>query len=950
MKNRNNYWLNKLALALLLAAAALLPQSALATTRTVSNLNDAGAGSLRDTIAASVAGDTVTFASGLTGTINLSSGELTIARDLTIIGPGSATLTLKGVFGSRIFRIISTTANLSGMTVTGGFVSNEGGGGIMNAAALGLRDCVVSGNIAPSSAAGGGGVFNTGSLTASNCTFAGNNAFKGGGILNSGTLTLNNCTVSGNRTGDPNNNNSVDTSGAGIFNSSGTLTITNCTVSGNVAVASGGGIYNAGTLSIISSTIAGNATYVHDGAGVYNSGTLSLRNSTISANLVNNFGAGLYHGAGTANIENTLIAGNSTNSFAPPFAPFGMDVYGNITSQGHNFIGKTNASSGWVATDLTGSAASPLNPLLGPLQNNGGPTPTMVPTPLSAAIDAGDDAALGPPLNLTTDQRGFPRKLGLHIDIGAAEADQAPAGADFVVTTTDDHNDGVAGTVDCTLREAIIAANAGADANTITFASNVTGVITLRLGELAITNDVTIVGPGAMVLAVNGNRSSRVFNLSGGTVFISGLAITNGHVTGAVGRTGSVPGAPGWPGGAALGGGIYSQSILTVSNCWITGNSVVGGNGGAGGADDFNSQAGTGGVGGTGAGGGIYSSSELTLANCTISGNTAAGGGGGLGPDAASYFFGDAGLGGAAGGGSGGGVANGGNLNINNCTLAGNSAKGGAGGAGGTAQQGGGGGAGGSGGDAGGGGLANLSKLRLASCTLSSNAVTSGPGGLGGLGSGGGVDGATGPPGTAQGGGLQSTGALISIQNSLLAGNSALSGPDCAGAFTSQGYNFIGDASGATGFTGAGDQTGARGSPLDPLLGPLQFNGGPAPTMALLSGSPVIDKGNRGVLVADQRSVSRPFDFPGISNGRGGDGSDIGAFELSPSALGIVRSVNNVILSWSIDDAGYTLEARTDLNSPFTWSAVPGNPAIVGSQYTVTNSAVAGNKFYRLRK
>src|ERR1700704_6554836 len=75
-----------------------------ATTRTVTNLNDSGPGSLRDTIAASIGGDTITFAAGVTGTINLGV-ELLIARDLTIVGPGAANLKLQGSGFSRIFRI-----------------------------------------------------------------------------------------------------------------------------------------------------------------------------------------------------------------------------------------------------------------------------------------------------------------------------------------------------------------------------------------------------------------------------------------------------------------------------------------------------------------------------------------------------------------------------------------------------------------------------------------------------------------------------------------------------------------------------------------------------------------------------------------------------------------------------------------------------------------------------
>src|SRR5207244_2459322 len=71
--------------------------------------------------------------------------------------------------------------------------------------------------------------------------------------------------------------------------------------------------------------------------------------------------------------------------------------------------------------DLVGTPGAPLDPKLGPLGNNGGPTWTMALLPGSPAIDAGDDALLSAPFNLATDQRGLPRKSGAHVDIGAFE-------------------------------------------------------------------------------------------------------------------------------------------------------------------------------------------------------------------------------------------------------------------------------------------------------------------------------------------------------------------------------------------------------------------------------------------------------------------------------------------------------------------------------------------------
>jgi hypothetical protein len=127
------------------------------------------------------------------------------------------------------------------------------------------------------------------------------------------------------------------------------------------------------------------------------------------------------------------------------------------------------------------------------------------------------------------------------------------------------------------------------------------------------------------------------------------------------------------------------------------------------------------------------------------------------------------------------------------------------------------------------------------------------------------------------GGGISWTGAagsVFSVQNTIVAGNTAPAGPDAnsaAGTFTDGGGNLIGvsgQGSGNTGFTG---QTGSVTSPLNPLLGPLQNNGGPTLTLALLSGSPAIDRGVTNKLTVDQRGVSRPQ----------GSAYDVGAYELN---------------------------------------------------------------------
>lgn len=118
-------------------------------TLTVTNTNDNGMGSLRDTIAAA-AGDTITF--GVTGTITLTTGELLISKNLTIQGPGANQLTISGNLASRVFNISSNiTVTMDGLTIANGKASGSGqntGGGIANSGTLNVTNSTLSGNSA----------------------------------------------------------------------------------------------------------------------------------------------------------------------------------------------------------------------------------------------------------------------------------------------------------------------------------------------------------------------------------------------------------------------------------------------------------------------------------------------------------------------------------------------------------------------------------------------------------------------------------------------------------------------------------------------------------------------------------------------------------------------------------------------------------------------------------
>jgi CSLREA domain-containing protein len=627
----------------------------------------------------------------------------------------------------------------------------------------------------------------------------------------------------------------------------------------------------------------------------------------------------------SANIAYARVSSQNPGSSPPTYAMFDNLRYGDGLYP--------------LTLIVVGSGTVAANPTPGPYLS--GTVVTITPTPTagwSFSGWSGDASGSANPLLLTMDAAK---------SVTATFVPTPQTGPNFIVTTLDDHDDGIAGVLDCSLREAVNAANANPDASIITFATNVTGTMPLTLGELVITHDLTILGPGTKVLAISGNNISRAFNIAGGTVRISDLAIMHCFVTGTPGIAGAPGGYQGGSGGVAYGGGIFNSGVLTVSNCWLYANVAIGGTGGVGGQDiDGNNPAGPGGTGGTAAGGGIYTTvNSLALVNCTISGNSAIGGAGGDGSHAYDNYPSDIGGHGGQGGlGVGGGISASVPLTVNNCTFSGNFCSGGVGGSGGGAYGDGDGAPGGTGGGALGGGLANLNNLQMASSTLSLNTVTGGAGGTSSPGRD--FTPPNGTPGAGQGGGA-GTVATAMVQNSIIAGNTGLASPDCFGGFTSQGYNLVGITNGSIGFTGSGDKVGNIGTPLNPLLGPLADVGGPTPTMELLTGSPALDQGNSGGLTRDQRGRPRPFDILSIPNAPGGDGSDIGAFELNQPALRIIYPPGNAVLSWAATDPGFTPQSTTSLSPPI-WTTVPISPLVVAGTNTVTVPTGAGSQFFRL--
>jgi len=241
-----------LALACTLSASA----SGAATITVTSLADDGGAGELGAAITAANAspGSTITFASGINGTITLTSALPTITAGMTI--QGAYVIAVDGAAEYRPFYINAPGASvtISGLTIRNGSdeADNLGGAGIyMEAGSLTLVDCTLGGNGAngihtlyQNGTGVGGGIFNNGTASLTNCALVGNCAeLSGGGIYNGGALELTNCTLAGNFTSaapDPFYKPGV---GGGIENV-GSATLTNCTLSENIALDVGGGIDN----------------------------------------------------------------------------------------------------------------------------------------------------------------------------------------------------------------------------------------------------------------------------------------------------------------------------------------------------------------------------------------------------------------------------------------------------------------------------------------------------------------------------------------------------------------------------------------------------------------------------------------------------------------------------------------------------------------------------------
>lgn len=740
----------------------------------VTNGNDGGLGSLRNAIALANkadGADSITFDPSVSK-VSLTSGELLISDNLQIIGPGADKLTVDGgKLGFRVFHVEQTfgeiAAGFTGITITGGQATGAGGGIYSYYERVTIIDCRILGN---SALTHGGGIY----------------VYRGNGLLIEQTL------ISGNTAGQV---------GGGIYVADADFRTKRSTISNNVA-GTGGGIGFVGDVhldaerwSIVNSTIAENSSTVSFGGGIglVNTAVESIvfiTNSTITSNSAATIGGGIGTLGGTASItlESSVVSGNNGLSSPEIAVP-------NVTA-GRSALGSSSGIKSFTDSGGNLPFGVPLN--LGPLANNGGPTPTFQPMTGSPLINAGGNSN---PANFPTDQRGFPRVTGGQADIGAIET--ASAASFFVVTSTSDSGPG-------SLRQAVLDANASLDASVISFDPVLFAVpqsVVLTSGALTITSSVVIEGPGAALLTVSGNNSSRIFAINDNVPTISQITIRGLTISDGV---------------ANNGGGLLAGSDTTTSgNDFVTIDQCV----------FRNCVAST-------SGGGLYiRGGTIALIASQFTDNSATTIGGGLFVQASSSSFRD-------------------------CTIDNNQA-------------------------ASGGGVTLNSYAMIRNCTISSNSATNGPGG--------GVLQLSGNSlvyvwnstvtlnnSTAAGGGIDSS-ATVEVESSIISNNANALAPDISSPRAKVRTSAIGSISGINNFTDYGGNL-AIGAALN--LGPLQDNGGPTPTHALLLGSPAIESGSNPalpVLSIDQRGLLR------VS----GDDIDIGAFEFQQPPQVLALCVND---------------------------------------------------------
>jgi hypothetical protein len=340
--------------------------------------------------------------------IVLRTGDLDVDRRITIVGISpQETIIDASSLGDRIFHVRSGGfLNVENVTIQGGSLVPEApspdGGGIYVESGAGatLKNTIVRDN--DNNANNGGGIGNDGVIEITDSWILDNSSGDdAGGIYNTGTMTITNSTISGNYA-DAAAIEILEAGGGGIYTTGGVLVIRNSTISGNITGDTGGGILHEGSAqtTIINSTIVDNTSQA--GGGI-----LSVESS-----------------ASPVVLKNTIVAGNKNFLGNVPIG----DIEGYFSDDSsYNLIGDGNGILiNGVNNNLTGDLLNPLDPKLGPLQDNGGLTPTHAVLEGSPVINAGNNnytqiRTLGT-LPLVTDQIGSARIIGGTVDIGSVES------------------------------------------------------------------------------------------------------------------------------------------------------------------------------------------------------------------------------------------------------------------------------------------------------------------------------------------------------------------------------------------------------------------------------------------------------------------------------------------------------------------------------------------------
>ncbi len=405
-------------------------------THVVTNCNDAGAGSLRDASLAAVSGDTIDMSSLACSSITLTTGAIVSgANDLAVIGPGLDELTVSGNSNDPVLVHVGTgQLYMRGFTVTDGMKYMAGatdalGGCVYSQGTVLMADAAAKycyAQAVGSGDAAGGAVYAKAGVSLVGSTISGSSAVaaaghaSGGGLYSRGGVEVK---YSIFRNNTATNDSGTGSGGAAFL--SGDVAILGSTIHGNTADQVGGlaltGSSASGTLTINHSTITdnyGSTSYL--GAGVYLGANALITNSTISGNIEANpghtkYGAGLSAKYGTTvELRSSIVSGNflfdSGVNLPSDIGPAGSGDPPQITGT-NNLIGES-------ASTLPADTLITMEPRLGPLAANGGPTPTMALLSGSLAFNRGISGD-------TYDQRGagYPRLVGAGVDIGAFESD-----------------------------------------------------------------------------------------------------------------------------------------------------------------------------------------------------------------------------------------------------------------------------------------------------------------------------------------------------------------------------------------------------------------------------------------------------------------------------------------------------------------------------------------------